>query len=260
MNLLKQHMKMGFIISMYDEIKKVNETIKVVKKNNYHIIVIQSDPKNENELLDQKKVEHYELLEDLAGNKEQYIEERKHMDKGTTIPAYALSRNYSHGFLAAKKFDVDWWVAILGDVEISNLLGIEKIIGEISKNKKLVGVTRAIGQIWPDDNFEFTRIQKKTTTDFMPQFFIVNKKLIDGKTFEQIKVTNKYASEQCLGDAVVQYCKDNSTTFHNIVFSICDYAYPKFIEGLRYNPIQARLPRYVDGVINAIRRIRVKFQ
>ncbi|MGY5146754.1 MAG: hypothetical protein ACW9W4_01980 [Candidatus Nitrosopumilus sp. bin_7KS] len=253
-------MKIGFIISMYDEIKKVNETIRVVKRNNCPVIVIQSDPKNENELLDENTVEHYELLEDLAGNKEQYVEERKHMDKGTTIPAYALSRNYNQGFSAAKKFDVDWWVAILGDVEISNLLGIEKIIGKISQNNKLVGVTRAVGQIWPDDNFEFTRIQKKTTTDFMPQFFIVSEELIKEKTFEQIKVTNKYASEQCLGDAVVQYCKDNSTTFDNVVFSICDYAYPKFIAGLKYNPVQARLPRYVDGAINAVRRIRVKFQ
>jgi len=252
-------MKIGFVISMYDEISKVMKTIEVAKKNNCPVIINQSDPKNENELLDKRIVEHYELLEDLAGNKEQYKEERKHMDKGTTIPAYALSRNFSHGFSAAEKFDVDWWVAILGDVEISNLNGIKKTIEKISEKNKLIGITRAVGQIWPDDNFQFTRIQKKNTTDFMPQFFIVNAKLIENKIFHHIKVTNKYASEQCLGDAVIQFCKENSTEFENIVFTICDYAYPKFIEGLKYNPIQAKLPRYIDGMINAARRIKLKF-
>ena len=98
------------------------------------MIIIQSDPKNENELFNQKMVEHYELLEDLAENKEHYNEERKYiMKKGTTIPSYALSRNFSHGFSAAEKFDVDWWIAILGDVEISSLIGIEKTIEKISQ-------------------------------------------------------------------------------------------------------------------------------
>lgn len=252
-------MKIGFVISMYDEIDKVNETIVIAKKNNCPVIVIQSDPKNKNELLNPKSVEHYELLEDIAGNKEQYREERRHMERGTTIPSYALSRNYSHGFLAAEKFNVDWWIAILGDVEISSLDGIKKIIERMSHKDKLIGVTRAVGQIWPDNDFKLTRIQKIDTTDFMPQFFIVNVKLIKKKTFHNIKVTNKYASEQCLGDAVVKYCKNNSINFESIVYSICDYAYPKFIQGLKYNPVQARLPRYIDGAINAVRRIKIRF-
>jgi hypothetical protein len=251
--------KIGFIISMYDEINKVLETLSIVKNNGCPVIVIQSDPKNKDELLDQNLVEHYELLEDLAGNKEQYQEERKHMDKGTTIPSHALSRNFSHGFLAANNYDVDWWIVILGDVEISNLSGIKKIIQKISRKNKLIGVTRAVGQIWPDDDFKFTRIQTKNTTDFMPQFFIVNSKLVEKKIFNQIKITNRYASEQCLGDAVIQFCKNNSTDFDSVVYSICDYAYPQFIEGLKYNPVQAKLPRYVDGMINAIRRLKIKF-
>ena len=104
-------MKIGFIISMYDEIGKVKETIKVVKRKNCPVIVIQSDPKIQNEILNHELADHYELLEDVAGNKEQYKDERSHMDRGTTIPSYALSRNYSHGFTAAAKFDVDWWIA-----------------------------------------------------------------------------------------------------------------------------------------------------
>jgi len=252
-------MKIGFIISMYDEIGKVKETIKVVKRKNCPVIVIQSDPKIQNEILNHELADHYELLEDVAGNKEQYKDERSHMDRGTTIPSYALSRNYSHGFTAAAKFDVDWWIAILGDVEISNLVGIEKTIEKIVDNNKLIGVTRAVGQTWPDNNFQLTRIQKNDTTDFMPQFFIVNAELVKKKLFHTIQVTNKYASEQCLGDSILQYCKSNSIDYNKIVYSICDYAYPKFIEGLKYNPVQARLPRYFDGIINAVRRIKIKF-
>jgi len=251
-------MKIGFIISMYDEKNKVMETIAVAKKNNCPVIVIQSDPKNKNELLNQKIIEHYELLEDLAGSKEKYREERIPGKKRTIIPALAVSRNYSHGFLAAEKFDIDWWVAILGDVEISNLIGIKKIIEKMSQKNKLIGVTRAVGQIWPDENYKLTRVQKNNTTDFMPQFFIVNTKLIEKKIFHHIKVTNKYVSEQCLGDAVVQYCKNDSVDFDSVVYPICNYAYPKFIEGLKYNPVQAKLPRYVDAVINTIRRIKIK--
>ena len=258
-HFINDNVKIGFVISMYAEISKIIETVAVIKKNNCPVIIIQSDPKNKDELFNRNIIEHYELLEDIAGSKKHYEEERKHAKRGTTIPSFAVTRNFSHGFSAAEKFGVDWWVALLGDVEISSLIGIEKIIKKMIQKNKLIGVTRAVGQIWPDDNYNITRVQKKDTTDFMPQFFIVSEKLIRKKIFHDIKVTNKYASEQCLGDAVVKYCKNNSTDFDRIVYSICDYAYPKFIEGLKYNPVQAKLPRYVDGAINAIRRIRIKF-
>jgi hypothetical protein len=252
-------MKIGFIISMYDEVESVSRTIQVLRKEDIAIIVIQSDPGNQEELLDKEKADYYELLPDIAGTKNQYQEERAHMDKGTTIPAQALTRNYSRGFTIAKKIEVDWWIGILGDVDITNLIGIKKIIQKMKEMNKLIGITRAIGQVWPDDNFEFTRIQKKDTTDFMPQFFIVNAQLVKDGLFNNIQITNRWASEQCFGDDVVRFCNQNSIKYDDLTYSICDYAYPKFIEGLRYNPIQARLPRFVDGVINAVRRLRIRF-
>ena len=93
----------------------------------------------------------------------------------------------------------------------------------------------------------------------MPQFFIVNSKLVEKKIFNQIKITNRYASEQCLGDSVIQFCKNNSTDFDSVVYSICDYAYPKFVDGLKYNGDRTILPRYIDGVVNAFRRFKTKF-
>lgn len=251
------NMKIGFIISMYDEIEQVNETIKILKVEKYPIIVIQSDPQNNDKILEKTKVDHYELLSDLAGTKEKYMAERSHMEKGTTIPSQALTRNYSKGFTASKNFDAEWWVAILGDVAISNLRGIKKIIEKMTDENKSIGITRAVGQIFPDDNFDFTRIQRKNTTDMMPQFFIVNSDLVKKGLFNNVKITNRWASEQCFGDDILRVCNENSLSFFDTCYFICDYAYPKFIEGLKYNPVQARLPRYVDGIINAFRRIRV---
>lgn len=250
-------MKLGFLISIYDELDQVMKNMDVIRKGGCTVIVIQSDPKNQN-IFDSSKADHYELLPDLAGSKENYVEERAHMKRGTTIPARALSRNFGHGFTAAKNFDAEWWVAIVGDMTISNLNGIKDIIGKLENSGKSIAVTRAVGQNFLDDNAEFTRIQWQNTTDIMPQFFIVKSDLIKKGLFNQIKVTNRYATEQCLGDEILRFCNENSMEFWNICYSICDYAYPRYVDGLRYNAVQAKLPRYIDAAINAFRRFYLR--
>lgn len=250
-------MKIGFILSMYDELDEVMKTIEILKRENCKIIVIQSDPKNPN-VLQSDQVDYYKLLPDLAGSKEHYVEERAHMKRGTTIPARALSRNYGHGFTIAKNFDVDWWVAAVGDMMISNLNGIRPLIQKMIELKNSIGVTRAVGQNFLDDSAEFTRIQWHDTTDIMPQFFIVNAALVKKGLFNEIKVTNRYATEQCLGDEIIRFCNANGLKYWDVCYSFCDYAYPKYIEGLRYNPVQARLPRYIDAAINAFRRFYLR--
>ena len=253
-------MKIGFIISMYDEIKEVLSTIENLARNDCEIIVIQSDPHEKEKILDKNKVTHYELLPDLAGSKEDYEKEREYEMEGTVTPAKALSRNFSHGFTAAKEIDVDWWITILGDVTISNLEGIKKLLKKIESENKSVGITRAVGQTFMDENAKFTRIQKDDTTDFMPQFFIVKSDLVKNGFFHTISITNLHTPEQCFGDSVLEYCKKNSLKFWDIVYSICDYAYPKFVEGLNYNSDKAILPRYVDGTINLWRRVKTKLK
>ena len=59
-------MKIGFVISMYDEIGTVNSTINNIKKNNSPIIVIQSDPKQSEKLVEQNQVDIYQKLPDLS--------------------------------------------------------------------------------------------------------------------------------------------------------------------------------------------------
>ncbi len=251
-------MKLGFLISMYDEIHTVKNTINVLKQNDCKIIVIQSDPNNNLKILDTNQVDYYAILSDFAGSKENYLKGRDPENiEFSSIPVKAITRNLSAGFSVAKDFKVDWWIVILGDVAISNLSGIQKIIKKMNKQDKSLGVTRAIGQTFMDNNNKHTRIQHSDTTDFMPQFFIVNSTLIEHGLFSKFILSNKFATEQCLGDEVNRYCLKNKITFDDIVFVISNYAYPQFISGLKYNPDRINMPRYVDGFVNFLRRLKI---
>ena len=250
-------MKLGFVISMYDEIDTVNSTINNIKKNNSPIIVIQSDPNQSEKLVEQNQVDFYQKLPDLAGSKENYLKERE--DGFTPTAPRALTRNYGTGFTIAKGFDVDWWIGINGDVSISHLNGIKKIIRNMVQEKKSIGITRAVGQVFWESNQELTRIQKDDTTDFMPQFFIVKSDLIEKGLFSKIEITNLYTSEQCFGDEVKRYCTENNIDFEDITLIISDYAYPQFISGLQYNPDRINMPKYADGFVNFLRRLKIRY-
>jgi hypothetical protein len=253
-------MKIGFIISAYDEIDILNNTVNSIKKNNVPIIVIQSDPNDPTKILNSKKVDFYQQLSDLAGSKEEYLKERddKHIKQATT-PVKAVTRNFSFGFLASKKFDVDWWIAILADVSISNIDGIKNIIEKMIKQKKSIGVTRAIGQVFVDKNNKLTRIQNDNITDFMPQFFIVNSLLIKKGLFSNFQITNPFTTEQCLGDEVNRFCLEQKIDFKTLTYVISNYAYPQNISGLKYNSDRINMPKYVDKFVNRLRRIKIKY-
>ena len=187
------------------------------------------------------------------------MKERELKSAATTIPSRAVTRNYSAGFTAAHTFDVDWWVGITGDVSITNLNGIKKIIEKMINANKSLGVSRAVGQIFWDPNQEFTRVQKDETTDFMPQFFVVKSNLVNNKLFSNIEITNFYTCEQCLGDEVKRFCLETKDGFENIVFKISDYAYPQFISGLQFNPDRVNMPKHVDGFVNMLRRMKTRY-
>ena len=236
-------MKIGFIISMYDEIDQVLKNIKKIKKGGCTIIVVQSDPKDPEKLLDKSWVDYYELLPDLASSIKEYKKARR--AGSTTIPARALSRNFSHGFKIAKNLDLSWWVAIMGDVSIINLDGIKKIINNMIKKNKILGITRPIGQTLFDKNGELTNYLALDTTTFTATFFIVNRIAVKKGLFNNIKITNPYASEQCFGDEAKNFCNANSINFHESCYFISDYAYPDFIKGLKYNYPQPKTPKFL---------------
>ena len=249
-------MKMGFVISMYDEIDIVKETILNLRKYNSKILVIQSDPGNEKMILDESLCDKYEKMSDGAGGREEYIKiiEEKKEGKGEMIGPIALTRNFSKGFTLIRDFDVDYAIAITGDTKITKLKGISKIIEKMQKTNKIVGATRTVGYTQYDENGKYTRFQHRQITDIMPQLFVVDVKAVKKGLFCNIKRTNKYTTEQCLGDEIVRYCQQNNLRFFDVFYRICDYSYPRFIDGLHYNPEQlSKIPPVLEGFINWIR-------
>ena len=123
--------------------------------------------------------------------------------------------------------------------------------------EKHVGVTQGVGLRYPNNkDGTFDRIQRADTTDFLPQFFIVDHKLAKNKFFYDMKFTNP-ATEVCLGDSVIDYCNKNSLKFWDLVYSICNYPAPKWIEGFEYMG-RVILPGFLLGPMNWYRRMRMK--
>ncbi len=241
---------------MYDEIDIVKETITNLKKFDTKIVVIQSDPGNEKMILGSSMCDNYEKMSDIAGGIEKYQEiiKEKKEGKGEMIGPIALTRNFSRGFTLIQEMDVDYCIAITGDTKITSLTGILNIIEKMQKNNKIVGATRTIGYTQYDENGKYARFQHRQITDIMPQFFVVDFKAVKKGLFCNIVRTNKYTTEQCLGDEIVRYCQQNNLRFFDIFYRISDYAYPRFINGVYYNPEQfSIIPPPIERSVNWIR-------
>ena len=246
-------MNIGIIISVYNEFENTMKNIRVLTDNSLPIIVIQSNPNDPNKIIDPNLVSYYKLFPDITGSGNLFTSDSK-----ITI-SHPMSRNFSHAFTIAKSFDVDWWITIIGDVEISNLNGIMKIINKMKSEKKSLGITREVGLTFVDKFANPGKVEKSNTHNFVPTFFIVNADLVKKGIFQDIQVTNPFAMEECMGDAATKFFEENNYDFFEQCYIIADYAYPKFIEGLRYNKDRTVLPRYVDGIVNAFRRFKTKF-
>ena len=198
-------MKLGVVITMYDESDVVLQSIKNLKNtyNNVTIVVVHSDNNGNNNSIHEIiiRADQYFKLEDLSSGSNQY-----------TIASKAMTRNYSTGFVALKKsgkFDIV--MGITGDTLINTPYNLQKYYNTVINNKQLGGyVLRAIGQNFhshdsdPENGKEGGRPQTYDNCDIMPQFFIFDGKLLDNNLFCDIKITNKYTSEQCLGDNILE--------------------------------------------------------
>jgi hypothetical protein len=249
-------MKIGVVISMYDEIDIVKETISNLRKYGSKIIVIQSDPGNEKMTLDESLCDRYEKMSDIAGGREKYagiIEEKKE-GKRESIGPIALTRNFSRGFTLIQDYDIDYVIAITGDAKITNLKGISKIVKKMEKNDKSVAGTRHVGYTMYDEFGEFTQFQHRKITNIFPQFFLASIESVKNGLFCNIKRTNKFTTEQCIGDEIVRYCKKNKLEFFDIFYRISDTGSPRFINGLHYNSGQiSKIPQPFEKIINWIR-------
>jgi len=250
-------MKLGIIISMYDEKEFVEKTINSLKDLDCKFLVIQSDPGDKTKHLEQTICHKYELMSDFAGGIENYKKIVEKFKEGNPEPIgpMALTRNYSRGFSLSKDFDVDYVVGMTGDVYLSNIKGTLKIIEKMKKLGKHVAGTRTIGYTLYDENGKSERFQDKEATDIMPQFFIADMNFVKKGLFTNIVRTNKFNTEQCLGDEIKRFCKENDLEFFQIFYSISDYAYPKNIEGVHYNADKlSKMPHSIEKIVNAFRR------
>lgn len=246
-------MKIGFIISMYNEYENVMKNIHFLKDNSVPIIVVQSDPNDQNKIIDSDLVDHYKKFPDLAGTSNIFTNDPK-----KTIN-HPLGRNLSYAFRTTQNFDVDWWIIILGDVEVFGLKGIIKIIKKMISQKKTLGITREIGLVFDDKFGKPGKIEKSDSHNFVPTFFIINEELVKKGIFQNIKIVNPFTMEECMGVEATKFFEENNYDFFDQCYIISDYAYPKFIEGLKYNSDRTTLPRYVDGAVNAFRRFKTRF-
>lgn len=245
-------MKIGIIISLYDEYDNVMKNIHIIHKSSLPLIVVQSDPKDPDKIIDSNLVNYYKKFPDITGSGNLFTG-----DAAKTI-SHPLSRNLNHAFDIAKSFDVDWWIVLLGDVEFYTLKGIIKIINKMNSQKKSLGITREVGLTFTDKFGNSGKIEKSDTHNFVPTFFITSAELVKKGIFQDIKVVNPFAMEECMGAAATKFFRENNYDFFEQCYIIADYAYPKFIEGLKYNKDRTILPRYIDGAVSAFRRFKTK--
>jgi hypothetical protein len=250
-------MKLGVVISMYDEIDIVLQTISILRESDCIVIVVQSDPGDDELILKKSISDEFFLLPDLAGNRDNYKKMFEHFKNGGTLPIApsAVTRNFSKGFSEIKKFDVDFVVAIEGDTQITNCSGILEIIKKMKDSGKIISCTRTLGYVLHDENGKLERFQDNNSTDIMPQFFIADFVAVRQGLFCKMTVTNPFTSEVCLGDEVQRYCKEKNLDFFNSCNIISDYAYPKNIEGIQYNPEQiSTIPHFLENYVTEIRK------
>jgi hypothetical protein len=194
-------MKIGLVITMYDEFDVVKQSLINIKKsiNEFKIIVIHSDNGLDNEELNfiKNNITYYELVPDLS----------KTIDK-FELPSASVCRNYSMGF--TKLYEIDSYDLIIGITADTLINDIDDLISSL-ENEYYGHVLQAIGQSFhsetdnPKMGITCGRYQHENITDIMPQLFIFNGTFAkDCNLFSNIENKNKYTSEQNLGDNILK--------------------------------------------------------
>ena len=191
----------GLAILMYDEVSQVAETVSRVKPRTKRIVLARTGtevPEGWAEHLD-----HCDLLWALP-----------ELSKWE-IPSAAITRGYAHLARAAAKFDdVDWWVFLTGDTVLLHEYGLERAIDDAARKDCVLSCCRALKQDFHAAELTLEELEagkgggRKQTTDlpdFQPQLFMVRGDEIRRGLFHEIPITNRWCSEQALGDAFVEH-------------------------------------------------------
>ena len=160
------------------------------------------------------------------------------------LPARAITRNYAnlfetlrHSVKMRRMPRPDYVVALTGDTLLKDLSGIYWIIHQMEARPGVVlGVSKAVGGDFhrADRTLEQIncgmgggRSQHMACSDFMPQLFVVNFFFVEVGGFCNLPVSNRWTSEQCLGDAAVW---SNGKPAGQYVFSELAYGFNQGVE------------------------------
>ena len=217
--------RIAFCITMYNEGKTVQTNINNIREkyDNAVIIVIQSDAS-----ITIENADVFIVLPNLSGTIDKY-----------KLPAHALARNYGRAFTELYKnyTDIDFIVALTGDTLIEKFDCLTDLYNQMTSENKIACVAQAIGQDFHASNSKPPiqcggRIQHEGISDFMPQFFLIQGDFAYYTKFlSNMEITNKYCSEQCLGDEIMKY---SSVPFKEKVLVIAKHAYD-YDGGISYN-------------------------
>jgi hypothetical protein len=226
--------RIAVVITMYDETDVVNFNLSRLNYRAKDIYICRStnkrkEPFGDLELPDSlKDDQHLIALPDL-GNKTGRFE----------LASRAITRNYSTLFTAiSAREDVDWVLAITGDTKLWHLMGVMNMIGLMQDLDCVVGCSKAIGQHMHSADKTVEQLEagkhggrrvEEGMADMMPQLFIVKASEVRNGLFCNIPITNRWCSEQCLGDA---YLAHGLPMERQHIMSRTAYG---FTMGIRYN-------------------------
>jgi hypothetical protein len=201
---------------MYDEFDVVSQTIKNIRSVNINskIVVVQSECKCETSILNDIQIlsDKFIVLSDLSEKYDRF-----------ELPSQAICRNISIGNTELHKLDSFDCIAILtGDTLITDAESFIRRYKQIKDYNFIGVVSKAIGQNFhssfddPKIGICGSRYQNSNTTDFACCFFMLDGEIAAKyKAFCNIQITNKFTSEQCLGDEMLKLVDNDITIFNN---------------------------------------------
>ena len=240
-------MKVGVVITMYDEHLIALKSVAEIKKTmpDSTIVLVHSDDIRETPELTalKKDVTRYIKLPDLS----------KTLTNQQALGASCIARNYSTGFnsLYETGEEYDLVVALTAATHISDGRSFYRRWEELQREERAALVSQAIGQNFHAVAEDGSRIdegrhQNTDTTDFMPQLFFLDGSFAVGhEVLKDIKVTNPYTSEQCLGDGLVDSLTTAGKSFYNDVSKL-NWFYPTaayaYADGVEYHALHDGQP------------------
>jgi len=225
--MIRLENNIAFLISMFNEFNIVQRTVDAIKAiyQSPTIHIVQSDDGS-------KKIIHgvdsFTVLENLMP----LINKHK-------VPSHTIARNYSHLFSTVYAKEYQIIVALTGDTLLTDPTTVLRIYDRMKLTNKVLACAQALYQDFhaaesdPENDVCGGRYQHENSTDFMPQFFIVDGSFTQKtKVFSNIEIHNEYTSEQNLGDEFKRHFPDESFSSHALVIAKNAYEYS---DGIVYN-------------------------